>query len=361
MLALAFVSSVLCGLFLNPLVLGLSVLLAVIAAMGIVLPAIAIRGISCKIVFDIPRSRVGQSVVVRLLVQNRYPIPVWGLSLIRGFSNDTVAEAKEGVSLTRIAGWSTAEYSWPFVPTQRGLYPNTTPEVETRFPFGLFRAKKTVEADGQLTVWPSTVSLLGMPDASESQHTEDQFSERRVGEFGDMMGTRPFRPGDSLRGVHWAQTARQQTMVVKERQAPAMSSIRIVLDLTEVSHPPENRKQTIELAVAVAASVCESMHRQHARIELVLGSELIVAAGQSGFHRMMDRLAVAEIGTEEFRSVRRPQGFEILVTTHRGISAGHRHVMAVGPGKDDAWIHIPDDAALRNQVPKLWGKACHVA
>lgn len=361
-MALAFASTVLCAIFLNPLVLGLSVLLVLIAAIGVAMPAIAIRGVSCRIVFDVTRSRVGQPAIVRLIVQNKYPIPVWGLSLIKGFSQDTSTDGREGVSLAKVAGWSTAEYSWPFTPIRRGLYPNMTPEIETRFPLGLFRAKKRITTDGQLTVWPSTVALSGMPDASESQHAEEHFSERRIGDFGDMMGTRPFRPGDSLRGVHWAQTARQQLMVVTERQAPAMSSIRVVVDLSEASHPKANRDQTIELAIAAAASICESVHRQHARIELILGKEIIVAAeGRSGIQRVMDRLAVAEAMAEEFRGNSRSNCFEILITTTAGNPNGHPHLVLVGEGDADSWLRIPDIDALKHDVPGFWGKACHVA
>lgn len=361
-LALAFVSSILCGIFLNPLVLGLSLLLGLIAVISVATPAIVIRGISCKIVFDVPRSTVGHSVIVRLIVRNRYPIPVWGLSLIKGFSLDTGADGKEGVSLARIAGWSTAEYSWPFAPIQRGVFPNATPEIETRFPFGLFRAKKRVSTDGQLIVWPSTVMLSGMPDASESKHAEDHFSERRVGEFGDMMGTRPFRPGDSLRGVHWAQTARQQRMVVTERQAPAMSSIRVILDLSEASHPEANRNQTIELAVATAASICESMHRQHARIELVLGTETIVAAdGHWGLRRVMDLLAVAEVMPGKCDAKSRSHSFEILITTDTANHAGHPHLIIVGDNGRNCWLHIPTQHALHHEVTQQWGKVCHVS
>lgn len=361
-LALAFVSTVLCGIFLNPLVLGLSLLLFLIALIGIAMPAFVIRGISCRIVFDVPRCRVGQAAIVRLIVRNRYPLPVWGLSLIRGFSLNTGADGNEGVSLVKIAGWSTVEYSWPFQPIQRGLYPNSTPEIETGFPFGLFRAKGRVSTDGQLTVWPSTVSLSGMPDASESKHAEEHFSERRVGEFGDMMGTRPFRPGDSLRGVHWAQTARQQRMVVTERQAPAMSSIRVVLDLSEASHPISDRNQTIELAVATAASVCESMHRQHARIELVLGKEMIIAAeGHLGLQRVMDRLAVADVMPGKFSANSRPHCFEILITTKSATPSEHPHLILVGKQGGSCWLHVQDDHALRHEVTQFWGKVCHVS
>ncbi len=282
LLVLAIAGSIACGIFLNPLVLILTALLMAIAGIGVALPWIAMKGIVCRVAFDVPRTRVGTPAIVRLAVKNSLPFPVWGLSLIKGSAKNDSADGNEGVAFARVPGWSTVEYSWPFEARHRGLYPNSAAGVETGFPFGLFRARRSVETEGRLTVWPSTVRLEGMPDASESRRTEERFSEHRVGGFGDMMGTRPFRPGDSLRRVHWAQTARQQTMIVTERQAPAMTSVRVVVDLSETSHSEPVRQSTVELVVKSATSVCESLHKQHARVELVLGDHLLVAGDSGG-------------------------------------------------------------------------------
>lgn len=364
LLLLAIMGSLLCGIFLNPLVLVLTALLVMIFGIGVVLPWVAIRGIECRVCFDIPRTRMGTPVLVRLLMKNSLPFPVWGLSLIKGFAQNGSTDGNEGVSLARVPGWSTVEYSWPFQATCRGLYPNATPEVETGFPFGLFRARQTVITSGQLTVWPATVALNGMPDASESQHTEEQFSERRVGEFGDMMGTRLFRAGDSLRRVHWAQTARQQTMIVTERQAPAMTSVKVVLDLSQASHPDSDRKSprksTVELAVKTAASLCESLHQQHARVELLLGNQrLVVGDSASSFHQAMDALAVADVEPNEFSVSSRGHGFEILVTTEAGKQTGHAHQILVGHSPTTAWLNVTDDEVFVDELPKLWRGACH--
>ena len=361
-LVLAISGSVVCGIFLNPLVFVLTALLVVVTGMGVALPSIAVRGISCRVVFDVPRSRVGAPALVRLSVKNRFPFPVWGLSLIRGFAQDDSSDGDEGIALARVPGWSTVEYSWPFEAKRRGLYPNKTAEVETGFPFGLFRARRPVVTEGQLTVWPLTAKLEGMPDASESQQTEEQFSERRVGEFGDMMGTRTFRPGDSLRRMHWAQTARQQTMIVTERQAPAMTSVRVVLDLSEASHPEQDRESTVDLAVATAASICESLHRQHSRVELILGDQRFVAGDSSaGFQRVIDLLAVADVVSEETAQSLRSQGFEILITTASGRRAGHSHQIIVGETECDGWLSVVDDESLFSDLPKRWRRACHAS
>jgi uncharacterized protein (DUF58 family) len=362
LLFLAIAGSTVCGIYLNPLVLILTALLMAIAVIGVSLPWIAMRGLECRVSFDVPRTRVGTPAIVRLSVKNSLPFPVWGLSLIKGFARNDNADGNEGAAFDRVPGWSTVEYSWPFEATCRGLYPRSAAEVETSFPFGLFRARKSVESEGRLTVWPLTVCLEGMPDASESRQTEELFSERCVGEFGDIMGTRSFRPGDSLRRVHWAQTARQQTMIVTERQAPVMTSVRVFVDLSETSHPELVRESTVELAIRTAASICESLHRQHSRVELALGGELFVAAdGAAGYQRLMDSLAVADVTSEELPHPSRRQGFEILVSTNAGRENGHAHQILVGTSAAGGWLNIVDDEALAGDLPKLWRSACHAS
>jgi uncharacterized protein (DUF58 family) len=344
-LVLALSLSLACGIFLSPAALFVSAILMLIVAIGVSLPWLAVRGIDVHLAFDIRRSRVGQPVLIRLKVRNRWPWPVWGLSVVRGFALRTVMDTDEGVSLARVPGWSTVEYSWQFIPQVRGRYPLTVAEVETAFPFGLYRASRAARVDGHVIVWPKTVSLSGLPDAADERHSEDQLADRRAGEFGDMLGTRPFRQGDSLRRVHWAQTARQQQLIVCERQAPATSVVRVTLDLSSASHPqcdPQQRRRTdsVELAVQVAASVCESLHRQHSRVELMLGDDLYVAGeGAAGFHRLLDALAQAGLSHPAgmLNRANASSGFGIFITTPvgyrlRGQGAPRQHVITVSDG-----------------------------
>ena len=88
-LVLATAGSIVCGIMLIPFVFGLTATLVAVTGVGVLLPWISIRGIDCRVSFDIQRTRVGLPVLVRLTVRNRWPMPVWGLSLIRGFAVDT--------------------------------------------------------------------------------------------------------------------------------------------------------------------------------------------------------------------------------------------------------------------------------
>ena len=373
--------SLVCGIFLKTEALVITAILVLIVGVGVSFPWMAMRGIDVHLTFDIRRSRAGQPVLVRLRVRNRWPWPVWGLSVVRGFAVQDAMDTAEGVSLARVHGWSTAEYSWPFVPQIRGKYPLTAPEVETGFPFGLYRATRRATVDGYVVVWPKTVMLSGLPDAAETRPSDEQLADRRVGDFGDMLGTRLFRQGDSLRRVHWAQTARQQELIVCEQQAPATTVVRVTLDLDRASHPHCNsaehyRNDSVEQAVQVAASVCESLHRQHCRVELVLHDQLLVAGeSATGYHRMMDCLAQATLAdTTPTRNRRRAASdFGIAVTTSAGLrwhgrQLSGQHVICLSDGSTmqqpvpttGAWISLVESSDVEAVLPRRWRGACHV-
>ena len=368
-LVLAIIGSGLCAALLNPMIFVLTALLLLVTLIATGLPWMAIRRVSCDVIFDVKRVRYGEPALVRLRIRNRNFFPVWGLSCIDGFAHsdheNAASDSDDGLAFGRIGGRTTVEYTWPFVSKRRGVYPvNETVKVETSFPFGLYRAQKNAEVVGRLIVWPETVELAGLPDSIESESADDQFSDRRVGEFGDMLGTRSFRQGDSLRRVHWAQTARQQSLIVTERQAPVTTVARIVLDTSARNHPEEKRGQTLEQCVRVAASVCKSLHDQHCRVELQIGDDLIVGGQNTGgLERIMDALANADVNDSASpRTQLTPRefcSFNLTITTSHGASATHGPQIIVttdGDCKFDeagVWMTLPVQASI-SDLRRLW-------
>lgn len=389
-LMLAIGLSLVCGIFLSVSALFITAILTLLASIGVCLPWLAIRGVRAKVTFDVRRSRVGQPVLVRLRVRNRWPIPVWGLSLVRGFAVDSVNNSSQGISLARVGPWSTVEFTWEFTPRIRGAYPLVEPEIETAFPFGVYRAARSVSVEGSLIVWPSTVKLDGLPDTPESSPSDDQLADRRIGDSGDMLGTRAFRQGDSLRRIHWAQSARHQKLIVCERQAPATSAVSVWVDTAQSSHPDIDgaglrcADDSFELLISAAASICESLHRQHCLVTLAMGEQRTVAGESSvSFSRLMDALALAKPAgnSPAVRRTATANGFGIAVTTPTGQQlSGAKlhgwHVVTVDTSHDESpstrsadhssgpreiqrtWVSVCGLTGLRTALPQKWKGAC---
>jgi uncharacterized protein (DUF58 family) len=388
---LAAVLSLSVGLFINPVALLLTAVLVLLGGLAAALPWLTMRGLDCVVTVDQSRGRVGESLGVRLRIRNRRFWPAWGVSLSGGFPTNRGdlamnPQKASGVALARIPGRAEVEYVWRMTPVSHGSYPLSIPELETAFPFGIFRSSRAVRVEGRTIVWPATVAISGLPDAPAETGREEVMSDRTAGETGDLLGTRLFRPGDSLRRVHWAQTARQQQLVVSERQSPAGSAVRVCVDTAADSYPGEQsggayRGGTWELVIRVAASVCESLHQQHGRVDLLLGNNRF-EAGESGlaFRQLMDALSTAEpdsTGNQTYGQSGgiRGGGAVIRISTPAGVVGGSFSSSAFGlhdrglcvsagdqPGCGAAvgyWKRIQGPEQLETHLPRLWKELCH--
>jgi uncharacterized protein (DUF58 family) len=391
-LVLALGLSMVVGIFVNPMVLLLSGVLGVLGLLAAVLPWFTMRGLECCVSVEQSRGRVGESLGIRLRIRNRRIWPAWGVALTGGFPK-AVGEDRAGsggsvgLALAKIPARSEMEFVWRLKPGTHGSYPADIPQLETGFPFGIFRARRPVNVAGRAIVWPATVMLSGLPDAPTAGGQEESLSDRAAGESGDLLGTRLFRAGDSLRRVHWAQTARQQQLVVSERQSQGGSLVRVLVDSRRESYcgadAGAGSQALWDLVIRTAASVCESVHQQHGRVELVLcGQRYETGESVQGFRQLMDALSTAQprdestgVGRITRRALR--GGVTFTVSTpeglRRGLDAegavglgGRRICVSAGEAGADIgaisgdWKRIHGSIDLAARLPRLWKEYCHV-
>jgi uncharacterized protein (DUF58 family) len=241
----------------------------------------------------------------------------------------------------------------------------------------LVNAYKFCVAENELIVWPRSVRLESLPDTFDQSPREDQLTDRKAGDCGDMLGTRSFRQGDSLRRVHWAQTARQGRMIVCERQSAAACSVRLITDLRPSVHSGEGHQSTLEQTLRVIASVTDSLRSQHAIVECVIGHELItVGSHDADWRRFMDRLAripATGIDTSPRTSWGGRSMSQIVVTTATACeeasvmtSAESRSIVvhsedAELPTRSLPWIGLSTSDGALDRFRDQWVRACHAA
>jgi uncharacterized protein (DUF58 family) len=117
---------------------------------------------------------------------------------------------------------------------RRGLHPLPLLRVETRFPFGLFRAWSLWRPAGELCVYPrpeqpaaalpATAAVAGGP-----------VPRRSTAAGGEFDGLRPWRRGDSLRQVAWKKLAHHGELVSREGRESARREL--WLDWTQARQP----------------------------------------------------------------------------------------------------------------------------
>ena len=331
--------------------------LALVLLLGGLWPWLSLRGLRARLEFQQHRATEGEPTPVVLEIVNRCPWPVWGLSLREGFRRWPGVEP--AWALARVGGWSTHRFEFDFVPDSRGEFPCAPARLTTSFPFGLWSASVAVTVDHPLLVWPRINPLASIPDAPDLREWSERLAPRRTGDQGDLTGTRLFRPGDSLRRVHWMQTARQGRLITSERQAAAQASVTIELQLDPALHSPPGPNGTLEWTIRAAASLGSALHAQHAAVDLWLAGETIPILGEgSARQRWLDRLArlplTGLVSSTTSSAPPRSRGFRLICTTSRGWSAVR------GDGRRAGWFVIcqaADAAGDTKPAPAAGGVA----
>jgi hypothetical protein len=273
---LAALASLLVAIMLGPQGWVLFAGIVTVTLLGVLWPALAMRGLSAELTFDRRRATEQHPVRVKLTVSNRWPLPIWGLALDRGFAASSDQSGRPVIALGCVRPWSTAEFEWEYVPEARGVLPIAQPILSNGFPFGLWQSEREVIVPVKLLVWPRTFTLDGIPEVSGNRFAVTGMLQPKSGHDGEFIGIRPYRQGDSLRFIHWAQTARQNELIVCERQTHCRRNVRIELDPCLSAGQSEAAwEESREWLFRVAASLCRAFHAHRFQIECRLGEDLV--------------------------------------------------------------------------------------
>jgi uncharacterized protein (DUF58 family) len=240
---LAFIASLLLGIYVSAQAFLAAAAIAAIGIIGCVWPWIAMQGIRGELSWAVQRCDEGESVRTTLELVNRLPIPAFGLFIETDHAIASQSAApEEPICLSQVPPLAKSWFDWDCSPKRRGMYPKQTVRLATAFPFGVWTCYRRLEVSAPLIVWPHRVRLIDTPESNGAPSVGIGAPSTQTGDEGDWMGVRPYRPGDALRQVHWAQTARRDSLVVFERQARARQEVSIYFD-SQAAHRIEETEQ----------------------------------------------------------------------------------------------------------------------
>lgn len=376
-LIVAALASLLCGLFVAPQGLVIAAAIAATVALGMIWPWLGLRGLSCELQFSQRRGVEGQVSPVEVVIKNRWPFPVWGLAIEDGFFLTQDGEDATAIALSGIRGWSKTKFRWNFQPGCRGIYPHNTVKIATEFPFGVWKARSEIETTGELIVWPKTTVLEPAMLADGANRSLLRPSDKRSGNEGDRIGVRAYREGDSLRFVHWAQTAKCGRLIVSERQGPAQSSAVIAIDSDPDIAQGAGSHSSFETAIRIAASLCEQLTRQNVNVQVTANRESWdVQPTELSRHASLDRFAAitnskpleiyaAEQCEERFiittssQTNRWGRGWKEVVLDLPDQPHLSHFVDDVAPKSE--WIRVDDPESPLSQFAERWKRASRFA
>ena len=291
----AIVFSLLVGFLVGPQGYVLAFVFLALLVLGLAWPWLSMKGVRCRLVLPDRRVEENQELEVVLRVKNFWPLPIFGLMVKGDFLQDGEGDESVAFSLKRVATWSESEFRVPVTPRRRGRLPNGRIAVANGFPFGLMDIAKTVEEAQPTLVWPTCVALDGFPVSDSTRFCLQGALLDKAGNDGDSIGVRAYRSGDRLRNIHWAQLARSQKLVVRERQSIAPAGATVFLDLTPSTHEGRGADSSFEWTIRIAASICNHLHESRSPVRVVafglVGQAQLHEDNRNGIRPIMDFLA----------------------------------------------------------------------
>jgi uncharacterized protein (DUF58 family) len=130
---------------------------------------------------------------------------------------------------------------------RRGVLGATGWIVGTSDPLGFFLSRRPRRDSHVAIVYPRFRSLSHRTRALE---VEAALTAPRAGAGNELFGIREYRPGDSLRRIHWRTSARRGELVVREYEPPGIQTVGIVLDPAPPT--PEIADQIARIAASEA-------------------------------------------------------------------------------------------------------------
>ncbi len=251
-----------------------------IIALSAVLPWITVPKLHVDRHISIPRRRgddvspvVGEFVDVKLTISNATRWPRFFVSAHQSSSTGGAAETTQRYFFAGLRSHTASSSTGQVECDMRGWRDFGDVMLESRLPFGLFRRRKWVGAPGRVLVYPRWLEMerIGLVGAAFG----DEASRRRARRGDEMAGSRRYVAGDSMRDIHWKNTARTGRAAVKQYDAGAEESLIVGFDSAMVyGDGGDGADTTLEYAASIVASVCKAVTRRGGAVRLAIDGQL---------------------------------------------------------------------------------------
>jgi uncharacterized protein (DUF58 family) len=292
------------------LALASAALLSLPVAAVLLRPRLADLEVTCTPV----RTRVGAAYEVELVVRNtgRRPSPPVRLSdptpLLEPLVVAVPALAAGAQVTVRVARTAVA----------RGWLAQAQVELSTTAPFGLVSTRAQLPVAGPLVVGPRAQHGRGLPAGASAAGGTAGGSVALAGVGTEVLGLRPWRPGDGGRAVHARTSARHGRPVVLERERDAGPSVVVLC-------AGPGRGPGWEGAVARSCALAEESLRQ-GRAPVLVANGLPAPgrpdpSGVVDWHARLDLAQVADAATCTEATRAAGQGGTVLLLVPDGAPA----------------------------------------
>lgn len=183
---------------------------------------------------------------------------------------------------------------------RRGLFTLGPTSLTSADPFGLYQLTIHYPASTSIMIMPPVVPLPAIEVAPGGRSGEGRPRPDAPERIVSAAGVREYVPGDSLRYIHWATTARKGQPFIRLFDGTPAGDWWICLDLQDAVQAGEGWDSTVEHGIVLAASLADRGLRLGRAIGLASNSKPVIWLAPQHRDvqrsRMLRALALAEPG-----------------------------------------------------------------
>ena len=182
------------------------------------------------------------------------------------------------VAVPLLGAGESATVEYPIPTARRGVLPVGPLELRRHGLAGLADSRAVLGDAVPVRVVPRVLPVRGLPSGVRRGQVG---ADERVERGGtDLVGLREYVPGDDLRRLHWATSARTGTLMVREDADPARPHLAVLLDDRRGSHPDaDGFEDAVELAASLLTTAVAAGHP--ARLVSTSGAVDLEVAGDT--------------------------------------------------------------------------------
>ena len=184
----------------------------------------------------------------------------------------------------------------------RGRYEWQTVKLVASDPFGLFEKSLEIKTEAHTLVLPEYLKIRHFRFRPQpTVRTTGPNLSRLPGPGIDFLGVRQYRPGDSLRMIHWRMSARHpHSFFSKEYEREEIADIGLLLDARAIVNPTNGAEDLLKYSIQATTSLAEYFLSSGNRVSLLVLSDRLMRVfpgyGKHQLVRILDQLADCTTG-----------------------------------------------------------------
>ncbi|MDE0863653.1 MAG: DUF58 domain-containing protein [Rubripirellula sp.] len=268
--------------------------------------------------------KMGSRLPIEVKLTNRSRLPVLWLLVedllprwATCFDPPTLQVEGDRVQVLLLGAGETRSLTYEIKCNRRGYFQIGPTVMETGDMMGMYRRYRVGTQPQYVTVLPNIVALSSYEIGSRRPIGEIRMRDNIMDDPTRLRGIRLWQPGDPLRSVHWAATARTGSLHSKIYEPSSIVGATLILDLHTSSNPKQNEPVRCDLAITAAASIANSLHDTNEPVGLATNgrdaADRIRLEGWVGDHRVRGEAENAASMTSENERLR-----PVIATPGRG-------------------------------------------